>query len=77
MGRAVFAVIGINPCGMITVLLSQMPNRPGFWKLPDGEAAYAYALRQNTTTDRTAIEIHRTGLGEVFRILTEMDGILD
>lgn len=60
-----------------TDLEGRASDDAGFWKLPNGEAAYAYALRQNTTTDRTAIEIHRTGLGEVFRILTEMDGILD
>ncbi len=60
-----------------TDLESRATDDDGFWKLPDGDAAYAYALRQNTTTDKTAVEIHHIGIGEVYRILSEMDGILD
>lgn len=60
-----------------TDLESRATEDDGFWKLPDGDAAYAYALRQNTTTDKTAVEIHHIGIGEVYRILSEMDGILD
>ena len=44
----------------------------GVWKLPDGKAFYNYALRNNTTTDMTADEIHAIGLSEVSRIQTEM-----
>ena len=34
----------------------------GVWRLPDGDAYYAAALRASTTTDRTPDEVHRTGL---------------
>ncbi len=39
---------------------------------PDGAAMYALALRQHTTTDLTADEIHAIGLREVARIRAEM-----
>lgn len=48
----------------------------GVWKLPDGEDFYAYRLRQMTTTDLTADEIHDIGLREVDRIHAEMRGIM-
>ena len=44
----------------------------GVWKLPDGKAYYNYLLRQHTTTDMTADEIHAIGVAEVKRIKTEM-----
>lgn len=40
--------------------------------LPDGAAAYEFALRVHTTTDMTARQIHDTGLSEVARIRAEM-----
>ncbi len=49
----------------------------GVWKLPDGDAYYDWQLRQNTTTDLTADEIHELGLTEVERIQSEIDAILD
>ncbi len=49
----------------------------GVWKLPDGEAYYAYCLRNNTTTDLSPEEVHQTGLQEVARIEQEMQAILD
>ncbi|WP_375204565.1 DUF885 domain-containing protein [Hyphococcus sp.] len=47
----------------------------GAWKLPDGEAYYANRLRQMTTTDMSAEEIHDLGLAEVARIHDEMEEI--
>lgn len=47
----------------------------GAWKLPDGEAYYANRLRQMTTTDMSAEEIHDLGLAEVARIHGEMEEI--
>ena len=44
--------------------------------LPDGEAYYAYAIRYHTTTDKTAKEIHETGLAEVARIRKQMEEII-
>ncbi len=40
---------------------------PGLWALPDGEARYAFAVKQATTTDLTPAEIHALGLAEVAR----------
>lgn len=48
----------------------------GVWALPDGEAFYNYAVRQHTTTDMTAEQVHQLGLGEVARIEAEMNEIL-
>jgi uncharacterized protein (DUF885 family) len=47
----------------------------GVWKLPDGDAYYAYLLRSETTTDLSAEEIHQLGLAEVARIQGEMRAI--
>ncbi len=44
--------------------------------LPDGEAWYAYNIRQRTTTDLTAEQIHALGLTEVKRIRAEMENVI-
>lgn len=44
--------------------------------LPDGEAWYAFAIRQMTTTALGAEEIHRIGKDEVRRIRAQMDGVM-
>ncbi len=38
---------------------------PGAWALPDGDAYYAFRIRQSTTLDKSAAEIHQIGLDEV------------
>lgn len=48
----------------------------GAWKLPDGAAYYAHKLREMTTTDLSADEIHNIGLREVDRIHAEMRDIM-
>jgi uncharacterized protein (DUF885 family) len=45
----------------------------GAGALPDGAAYYNAMLRQQTTTDMTADEIHALGLSEVKRIRAEME----
>ncbi|HET6700874.1 MAG TPA: DUF885 family protein, partial [Gemmatimonadaceae bacterium] len=45
----------------------------GLSAVPEGEAWYAFAVRQYTTTDMTASEIHALGLREVERIRRAMD----
>ncbi|MGB6319442.1 MAG: DUF885 domain-containing protein [Litorimonas sp.] len=49
----------------------------GVWKLPDGEDFYTFRLREMTTTDLTADEIHDIGLREVDRIHAEMRAIME
>ncbi len=56
-------------------LLVSADNDDGFWKHPDGEAAYAYWLRHHTTLDLTPDEIHELGLQEVARIQAEMEDL--
>ena len=48
----------------------------GAWKLPDADAYYAMRLKQITTTDMSADEIHDLGLAEMDRIQDEMRGIM-
>jgi uncharacterized protein (DUF885 family) len=48
----------------------------GAWALPDGDAYYAFRVRQSTTESKTAAEIHQIGLDEVKRDETEMLAIV-
>ncbi len=48
----------------------------GAWALPDGEAYYAYRIRQSTTLNKSAAEIHQIGLDEVKRDEAEMLAII-
>jgi prolyl oligopeptidase len=43
---------------------------------PNGAAAYAFDVRLFTTTELTPKEVHEIGLGEVARILIEMDRVI-
>lgn len=65
---------------MTTALNAMRPEAEaqadGVDRLPGGKEYYALALKQNTTTDYTAEEIHQLGLDEAGRITREMDSIL-
>ena len=45
---------------------------PGAWALPEGDAYYAFRIRQSTTLNKSAAEIHQIGLDEVKRDEAEM-----
>jgi uncharacterized protein (DUF885 family) len=45
---------------------------PGVWAMPGGDAYYAFRIRQVTTLDKTAAQIHQIGLDEVKRDEAEM-----
>jgi len=49
---------------------------PGIWALPDGDAYYAFRIRQSTTLNKSAAEIHQIGLAEVARDQAEMLAIV-
>jgi uncharacterized protein (DUF885 family) len=53
-------------------------SRPGdgAWRLPNGEAIYAEALRQATTTNFSPDEVHQMGLAQVAEISAQVDTIL-
>ena len=61
---------------LITELRGHTRPGAGVWRLPDGEAIYAAALSQATTTDFTPDEVHRMGLEQVAGITAELDRIL-
>jgi uncharacterized protein (DUF885 family) len=52
------------------------PTDDGVWRLPEGDKYYAALLKNYTTTDLTAEEIHAIGLAEVERIHGEMRDIM-
>lgn len=56
--------------------LTRATRDDGVWKLPDGDAYYAYRLRSQTTTNLTPQAVHDLGLAEVARIEAEMQRIL-
>jgi uncharacterized protein (DUF885 family) len=58
-------------------LLPVATDDAGLWRLPNGEACYAYLLRRETSTDLTPEEIHALGLSEVARIQAEMRQAFD
>ncbi len=49
----------------------------GVWQMPEGDAFYAFLLRQFTTTRLSADELHAYGLAEVERIHGAMRAIVD
>jgi len=81
--KAVAAVTtGVYPAyqRMREALVAERPKTvgvaAGVGRLPDGDAYYQAMLKQFTTTDYTAEEIHALGLAEVARIQAEMDALL-
>lgn len=58
-------------------LIPKTTTDDGVWKLPNGDAFYAYVLRSNTTTDMPPNDVHELGLREVTRIEAEIRAILD
>jgi len=65
---------------LIAYFNEQLPKTTtddGVWKLPNGDAFYAYALKSNTTTNMPPKEVHELGLREITRIEGEMRTILD
>ncbi|AUX70783.1 DUF885 domain-containing protein [Porphyrobacter sp. HT-58-2] len=52
------------------------PTDDGVWRFEDGDKYYAALLRNYTTTDLTADEIHEIGLRETARIHDEMRAIM-
>jgi len=49
---------------------------PGISALPDGDAYYAFRIRQSTTLTKSAAEIHQIGLAEVARDQAELLAIV-
>lgn len=60
----------------ITAIRPRATNDAGVWKLPEGEALYATALKAYTTTSMSPDEIHQMGLDLIAQLTSEMDSIL-
>ncbi|WP_426163289.1 DUF885 domain-containing protein [Sandarakinorhabdus sp. DWP1-3-1] len=67
LDRQIAALEGLRP---------QASDVAGVWRLPDGEAYYASALRANTTTDIAPGELHREGLAQCRALSAEIDRLL-
>jgi uncharacterized protein (DUF885 family) len=55
---------------------ARTPITGGVWQLPDGDAFYAFLIRQFTTTDMTPAQIHEMGLAEVARSQEEIAALM-
>lgn len=51
-------------------------SRAGVWKLPDGEAYYAWALRAATTSSLSPAEVHAMGLAQLAELQGRMEPLL-
>ncbi|HET9336254.1 MAG TPA: DUF885 family protein [Sphingomicrobium sp.] len=60
----------------LTALRPTTAAGDGIWRVPNGDAVYAAALAEATTTTYTADEIHQIGLQQVAEISAELDKIL-
>jgi len=62
---------------LVSYLESELPKTDsvakGVSELPNGGAYYEHLLKSQTTTDKTAEEIHQLGLSEVARLRSEME----
>jgi uncharacterized protein (DUF885 family) len=64
---------------LIRLLESQAQHSPidgGAWQLPDGDAFYAFLIRQFTTTNMTPQQVHDMGLAEVARSHAEIAALM-
>ena len=57
-------------------ILPKTISNDGVWRLPNGDAYYAYQVRMHTTTEMTPEQVHQLGLQEVQRLRQEMELIL-
>ncbi|OWK30679.1 DUF885 domain-containing protein [Sphingomonas mucosissima] len=61
---------------LIKALRPGARSSAGIWDVPQGEAIYAAALEQATTTKYTPDEVHKMGLEQVADISAQLDAIL-
>lgn len=61
---------------LVTELRKTARKEAGIWAIPDGEAIYAAALAQATTTNMTPDEVHKLGLAQVADLTAQLDTIL-
>ena len=72
---------GVHPAldrqiALVKELRGQTKPGAGVWRLPQGDAIYAAALAQATTTSLSPDAVHRMGLAQVAEISAALDAIL-
>ena len=75
VAKAVYPALDRQIAAMETLKPTSRPG-DGAWRLSDGDAIYAEALRQATTTNFSPAEVHQMGLAEVAEISAELDKVL-
>jgi uncharacterized protein (DUF885 family) len=75
VGKSIYPALDRQMAAMEQLRPTTRPG-DGAWRLTDGEAIYAEALRQATTTNFTPAEVHQMGLDQVADITTQLDKIL-
>jgi uncharacterized protein (DUF885 family) len=60
----------------VQALRPTTPAGDGLWRVPNGDAIYAAALVEATTTNYTPDEVHQIGLQQVAEITAKLDTIL-
>jgi uncharacterized protein (DUF885 family) len=64
---------------LIGVLKDQGRRTPitgGVWQLPDGDAFYAFLVRQFTTSTMTPAEVHALGIAQVATVHAQIAGVM-
>ena len=61
---------------LLKAVRAEAVHDAGVWRLPEGDAFYAYGLRYATTTDMAADEIHKLGLDRMAALTAQADAIL-
>jgi uncharacterized protein (DUF885 family) len=75
IGKSVYPALDRQIAAMEQLKPASRPG-DGAWRLPDGEAVYAEALHEATTTNFTPAEVHQMGLDQVADITRQLDTIL-
>lgn len=57
----------------LEALLPKASEIAGVWRLPDGDAYYAAAMRSNTTVNTDPAELHRQGLAQCVELGAQID----
>lgn len=60
----------------ISALRAKATHDAGVWRLPDGDAYYAAAVKASTTTELSPEDVHRLGLEQVAEIEGRLDVLL-
>jgi len=75
VAKAVYPALDRQMAAMEKLKPTSRPG-DGAWRLPNGDAIYAEALREATTTNFSPDEVHQMGLSQVAEISGELDKIL-